>query len=197
MPRTRAEEMVPIVLEALRARGEAIGHGFKLHVAKGDELFVPSELFHQTMQVMRAEGPVEEPIAETLAHDQLGREWEWEATPEVSLKLCHEVDEAIHLFNTQSPRFAASLISEDPTAFRRFFDRIDANKDGKIDRDEARAAMERSREAGAGGPARDRRPEGDRPEGERRRPDADQPKPEGDKPADAKPADKAADKSAE
>ena len=126
LPRTRAGEFVPIVLEALEKRGRVIGHGFKLHVAKGDELFVPSDLFHRTTQVMRAGGPVEEPIAETLAHDRLGREWEWEATPEVSLKLTHEVAEAIHLFNTQSPRFAASLISEDPAAFGRFFDQIDA-----------------------------------------------------------------------
>ncbi len=79
---------------------------------------------------------------------------------------------------------------EAPERMKENFDRIDSNKDGKIDREEGRKAMERGREAGAGGPGRDRRPEGDRPEGERRRPDADQPKPDGDKPAADKPADK-------
>ncbi len=77
---------------------------------------------------------------------------------------------------------------EAPERMKANFDTIDANKDGKIDREEGRKAMERGREAGAGGPGRDRRPEGDRLEGERRRPDADQPKPDGDKPAADKPA---------
>ena len=83
---------------------------------------------------------------------------------------------------------------EAPERMKENFDTIDTNKDGKIDRDEGRKAMERGREGrepGAGGPGRDRRPEGDRPEGERR-PAADEPKPEGDKPADDKPTDKPA-----
>ena len=33
---------------------------------------------------------------------------------------------AVELFNTQSPRFVASLISEDPEAHRRFYETVDS-----------------------------------------------------------------------
>ena len=72
------------------------------------------------------------------------------------------------------------------------FDSIDTNKDGQIDREEARANMERrfgagDRPPGADAPRREGRPEGAAPEGNRR-PAAEERKPEADKPADEKPA---------
>ena len=61
--------------------------------------------------------PVEEALAETAVDEtELGREWEWEETPEVTLKIVDDVDEAVALFNRYSPRFVASLISEDAAA---------------------------------------------------------------------------------
>ena len=86
------------------------------------------------------------------------------------------------------------------------FDTIDANKDGKIDREEARANMERrigGRGPGADGPRREERPEGAAPEENRRHPAVEERKPEADKPAEDKPTDdkpaedKPADKPAE
>ena len=44
----------------------------------------------------------------------LGDEWEWEDSPEVTLKIVPDVGTAVELFNTQSPRFVASLVSSDP-----------------------------------------------------------------------------------
>jgi len=58
--------------------------------------------------------------------EDLAREWEWEETPEVSLKIVDSVDQAAALFNRYSPQFDASLIAEDPLAHRRFFEGVNA-----------------------------------------------------------------------
>jgi glutamate-5-semialdehyde dehydrogenase len=126
LPRSRAQELAVVALNALEERGKTLGYGYKLHVAEGSEGAVPEELFSRTTQVMRAGGVVEEPLAETQPSDALGIEWEWEQTPEITLKVVENTGEALELFNTQSPRFAASLISEDPAAHERFFRAIDA-----------------------------------------------------------------------
>jgi glutamate-5-semialdehyde dehydrogenase len=126
IPRGRAGELVPVFLSSLKQAGERRGHGFKLHVAAGDEGAVPAEWFSTPVLVRRAEGNVEEPLAETLPVEELGREWEWEETPEVALKLVEGVEEAVELFNRYSPQFTACLISEDPESCRRFYETVNA-----------------------------------------------------------------------
>jgi len=49
-----------------------------------------------------------------------------EETPEVTLKLVDGLEEAAALFNTYSPQFIASLISEDPESHRRFYESVNA-----------------------------------------------------------------------
>jgi glutamate-5-semialdehyde dehydrogenase len=122
----RAEELTPRFLAALERAGERRGHGCRLHVVRGAERFVPRDWLARRTLVRRAEGDVEEPLADLLDAGELGREWEWEETPEVTLACVADTDEAIRLFNHHSPRLAASLISEDAEARRRFFARIDA-----------------------------------------------------------------------
>lgn len=78
------------------------------------------------MAITRAEGQIVEPGTETLSLDELGIEWEWEESPEVTLAIVDSVDEAIDLFNATSPQFAASLVSADPAEHQRFYDRINA-----------------------------------------------------------------------
>ena len=124
--RSRAEDLVPRFLDALWRAGERLGHGCKLHVCDGDEVALPRAWRAAQVRVRRAEGDREEALVETLPVDQLGREWEWEATPEVSLKLVDDVAEAVALFNRLSPRFAATLISQDPAAHQRFYESVDA-----------------------------------------------------------------------
>lgn len=126
IPRSRGADLVPALIEALRQRGEQLGYAYKLHVVEGSEDFVPTDLFQQRARMLRAEGVVEEPIAERIGRDRLGYEWEWEQTPEVTLCVVRDVDEAIDLFNEQSPQFIASLISERAEAHERFFRRINA-----------------------------------------------------------------------
>jgi glutamate-5-semialdehyde dehydrogenase len=126
LPATRAGELVPLLLEALDERGRRLGHGYKLHVAAGSEAHVPAALFETRARMLRAEGEVEEPIAELLPDEALGWEWEWEGTPEVTLRVVRGTAEAVALFNAQSPQFIASLIAEDPGAHELFFATINA-----------------------------------------------------------------------
>ena len=100
----------------MQRAGERRGHGCKLHVASGDEALIPTTWMDARATVRRAEGDREEPQVELLEAADLSREWEWEDTPEVSLKIVDSLDEAISLFNRHSPRFSASLISDDTSA---------------------------------------------------------------------------------
>lgn len=121
-----AERLIPVALDALQRRGATLGHGYKLHVTPGAARYVPADLFATRTGVRRAEGEVWEPIAESIGEEALGREWEWEGTPEITLTVVADVDDAVRLFNRYSPRFVASLISQDATAHERFFRAIDA-----------------------------------------------------------------------
>jgi glutamate-5-semialdehyde dehydrogenase len=123
--RSRAEDLVPVFLDALVQAGER-RKGWKLHVAEADLDRLPPAILHARGTVVRAEGPREEPLVEIIADADLGREWEWEETPEVSLKIVDSVDEAVALFNRFSPRFAASLIAEDAADQARFHATVDA-----------------------------------------------------------------------
>lgn len=121
----RAGDLVPRFLDALaRAAGRRGTHP-KLHVAAGDEGRIPAAWFEE-VHIHRAAGEAREPGAEVLARDHLGVEWEWEESPEVTLAVVSSVDEAIDLFNAQSPHFIASLVSDDPDEHRRFLARVDA-----------------------------------------------------------------------
>jgi glutamate-5-semialdehyde dehydrogenase len=61
-----------------------------------------------------------------LSDGDLGVEWEWDDAPEVSLTVVASLDEAVALFNAQSPRFAASLVSADEAEQDRFWAMVDA-----------------------------------------------------------------------
>jgi glutamate-5-semialdehyde dehydrogenase len=123
---SRAADLVPVFLDALRRAGERRGHGVKLHVVEGDERHLPPDWRGARTRVRRADGDHDEALVDTLALEDLGREWEWEETPEVTLKIVADLDEAATLFNAYSPRFIASVIAEDADARARFFARVDA-----------------------------------------------------------------------
>lgn len=126
VPRAQAEWLVPAFLRGLAKAGERRQQGFKLHVVEGDETEWTRELFTRRVSVVRAEGVVEEYQAESLPEAELGREWEWEETPEVTLKLVEGLDHAVQLFNRYSPQFVASLVSADPNEQRQFFESVNA-----------------------------------------------------------------------
>ncbi|WP_374573552.1 aldehyde dehydrogenase family protein [Phenylobacterium sp.] len=124
--RERAEALVPLFLKALHQAGERRGHGAKLHVVEGSQGWIPADWMGARTLVSRAEGPCEEPLVERLAEADLGREWEWEETPEVTLAVVDDLDQAVGLFNRYSPQFTASLISGDADAQRRFYESVNA-----------------------------------------------------------------------
>lgn len=124
--RSRADDLVPAFLHSLERAGQRRRTNAKLHVAPSAMDHVPAELFERLAPISRAAGEVVEPLAEPIAIGDLGVEWEWEDSPEVTLALVDSVDEAVSLFNELSPRFVASLISEDRAAHDRFFAAIDS-----------------------------------------------------------------------
>ena len=125
IPRSRTD-LVPRMLEALKRRGEKLGYGYRLHVAHGSEDIIPPELFTTETQVYRAAGIQHELLATVLPADQLGHEWEWEQTPEVTVAAISDLEEGIRLFNSRSPLFGASLISEDAAAHEHFLRAVNA-----------------------------------------------------------------------
>jgi glutamate-5-semialdehyde dehydrogenase len=122
----RAADLVPAFLDALHRAGKQHGGTCKLHIVAGDEHVLPDHWLKELVCIKRPEGDKDEPLTETMPADQLGQEWEWEDTPEVTLKIVSDLDEAIELFNRYSPQFVASLISPDSLAQQYFFDRVNA-----------------------------------------------------------------------
>ena len=123
--RDQAERLVPIFLSALSDAG-ARRSGCKLHVLAGSEAWIPEGWRDATTTVLRADGPHQEALVEVITPEELGREWEWEATPEVSLAIVEDLEAAIGLFNRHSPRLVATLIAQDAAAQERFHATIDA-----------------------------------------------------------------------
>lgn len=122
----RADELVPAFIEALWRAGETLGYNARLHVGEQTAAAIPERWRGVRVRVRRADGEREEAFVQVHPHPDLGREWEWEQTPEVWLSIVNNLDEAIDHFNAASPRFIASLIAEDVRAQQRFYERIDA-----------------------------------------------------------------------
>ncbi len=122
--RSRAAELAPRFIDALWQVGEALGHGARLHVAETDLAIVPAKWLG--VRTGRAGGDGDEPFVEAHEAPNLGLEWEWEARPEVWLTVVEDLGDAIARFNAESPRFIASLISEDAAAQQKFYDGIEA-----------------------------------------------------------------------
>jgi glutamate-5-semialdehyde dehydrogenase len=61
-----------------------------------------------------------------LAAADLGTEWEWDRTPEISFAMVDGMGEAIELVNRYSPKFVASLLSGREGAFEEFYAAVEA-----------------------------------------------------------------------
>jgi glutamate-5-semialdehyde dehydrogenase len=126
IPRSRADELVPVFLAAVDEAGERRGTNSKLHVLDASVDAVPGEWFARTVPISRAGGVVDEPQAEPIDEADLGEEWEWEDSPEVTLAIVDSVGHAVDWFNRYSPRFVVSIISDDPEELDDFFAAVDA-----------------------------------------------------------------------
>ena len=119
--RERAGELVAAALRGLERAGDRLSEPYKLHVLEGDRAHVPAELFARDVSVHRAQGARPERQAELLPEAELGREWEWEHTPEVTLAIVDSVEHAVELCNRHGPQFIAGLLSEDEAEHERFY----------------------------------------------------------------------------
>jgi glutamate-5-semialdehyde dehydrogenase len=122
--RDRALDLVPRFLDAVDAAAGT--RGGRVHATEAAVGFTPSEQLVRRTKVERADGAHDEPFVTTIPVDRLGHEWEWEASPEVSLHVVASVDEAVELCNRLSPHFVATLVSESSAAQDSFFATVDA-----------------------------------------------------------------------
>jgi glutamate-5-semialdehyde dehydrogenase len=126
VPVGSAPLLVPRFLDALAKAAARRGVPAKLHVLDTARPFVPADWFERTVAVRRAEGDVEEPQTEPLTGPEaLGTEWEWEDSPEVSLAVVTDLEQAVGWCNRYGPRLVATLVSQDPVEQQRFWDTVD------------------------------------------------------------------------
>ncbi|MFV0309308.1 MAG: aldehyde dehydrogenase family protein [Desertimonas sp.] len=125
LPAGRAD-LVPVVLDAVREAGRRRGTASRIHVERSSRPAFPDEIFRAEVDVVRADGIHVEPFASPIEADELGHEWEWEASPELSVVVVPTLDDAVALFNRHSPRFVATLIGDDAEQFERFYAAVDA-----------------------------------------------------------------------
>lgn len=121
-----AEHLIPRVLAGVGTAAAARGVNPKYHIAASARPFVPAGWFEALVPIRRAEGDVDEPVADVIPDDQLGVEWEWEESPEITLVVVESIGDAVDAFNAQAPRFVASLVSEDASEQEAFWSTIDA-----------------------------------------------------------------------
>ena len=126
IPSERAGELVPRFFTAVDDAANLLGTSPRFHIDYSAETRVPADRFTTKVTVRRAGGERIEPAATLLDREALGTEWEWEGSPEVSLVVTESVDEAVALHNEFSPRFIASLVSDDRGEQERFFAAVDA-----------------------------------------------------------------------
>lgn len=62
----------------------------------------------------------------TIAESDLGQEWEWDRTPELSFVVANDFAHAVTLINRYSPKFVASILSERAGAFESFYAAVEA-----------------------------------------------------------------------
>tara|TARA_B100000686_G_scaffold287601_1_gene313165 strand:- start:758 stop:2263 length:1506 start_codon:yes stop_codon:yes gene_type:complete len=120
-----ATKLVPKFLEAVRKAGDLRNSNPKLHVTQSAAEFLPEDWFNEKL-IGRAEGTAMENQTEIISLDEIGTEWEWEDSPEVTLVIVEDMVEAVALFNEYSPQFVVSLVTEDSDEYQRFFDEVNA-----------------------------------------------------------------------
>jgi len=124
--RERAHELIDAVLAGIDAAASTRQTSARLHVVAGSEAYVPSERFERIVSIGRAGGAVDEPAASTIAVGGLAIEWEWERSPEITVVVVDTIADAVELCNRYSPRFVASMVSDDRAEHDRFYAAVDA-----------------------------------------------------------------------
>ncbi|MGA0117980.1 MAG: aldehyde dehydrogenase family protein [Ilumatobacteraceae bacterium] len=109
IPRSRAEELIPIVFESAHRAGRSRGRAPRIHAVNGAEEFLPQT---QDITVIRDAREAVESQISVASESDVGREFEWEENPEFAVAIVNSVSQAVDLFNAHSPQFVVSVISE-------------------------------------------------------------------------------------
>jgi glutamate-5-semialdehyde dehydrogenase len=123
--REQASELVPIFLTAVTDAAGKRQTDPRVHATRDAMAFVSDVGMARRSVVVRADGEHDEPFVSPIDICDLSVEWEWEASPEVSLHIVDDVDEAIALCNRLSPKLVASLVSESDSAHDAFYSSVD------------------------------------------------------------------------
>jgi glutamate-5-semialdehyde dehydrogenase len=126
VPRQAASELLDVVCSSIIEAAEGLGQPARIHVTSETVPLIDQELLTRHVEVQRPQGTVMEYLATEISREDLGREWEWEKSPEVSVVVVEDLAEAIALFNRWSPHFVISLISEDPDEHEMVYRRAQA-----------------------------------------------------------------------
>jgi glutamate-5-semialdehyde dehydrogenase len=110
IPKDRATELVSVVYEAAELAASVRGLRCRVHAVNGAEEFLPESV---SIEVKRADGVHLENQISISRIEELSHEFEWEENPEFFIVLVTDIAESVRLFNTFSPQFVVSAISED------------------------------------------------------------------------------------
>ncbi|RAP26921.1 glutamate-5-semialdehyde dehydrogenase [Candidatus Marinamargulisbacteria bacterium SCGC AG-333-B06] len=124
--KSQYKTLLPITLTALEKAGKHLNESYKVHIESESIPYLPNTKLTHLIPVSRANGIQHENQFEPINKTELGIEWEWEKTPEITLIIVESLEEAITLYNTYSPQFVASLITENPIELTHFFNAINA-----------------------------------------------------------------------
>ena len=125
IPASKAEHLVPALMKGLKVAAKKRNQtDYKIHIEESGQKYLPNNLFNENVSILRPKGIVNEKCAELIELNDLGKEWEWEDNPEITLIIVESVNHAIELFNTYSPRLVASLITEDNAEAEYFYETI-------------------------------------------------------------------------
>lgn len=112
VPRDRSD-LHAAVLDGIRSAAGRRSVSASVHVSTADRVALDVLLDGVT-------------VVEHDDFDHLGTEWEWDEVPEVSLILVEHVDRTIDLFDSFSPRFVMSVVSDDDRLVEYVYDRVEA-----------------------------------------------------------------------
>ncbi len=125
IPESRLD-LVDVFLDAVDRAAAGRDTSARLHVVASACRHVPAERFTSTVKIVRADGVHDEPAASPIEVTDLATEWEWEGSPEVSLAVVADMADAVALFNRHSPRFIASIVTEEAAERDAFYAAVDA-----------------------------------------------------------------------
>lgn len=121
--RETASTHVPLVFAAAERAANARGTYVRVHCVGGAHEWLDVE---NNVDVVRATGVQKEKQVTIANESELGHEWEWEETPEIFVVVAEDMQHAIRLFNTYSPQFVVSVITEQKEEYENVWSHVNA-----------------------------------------------------------------------